>query len=240
MYRLSNHCFFTKDNLASVSSSYSPGLEFILESFQNYCDYQHHSQTLINFTKDFNNNSSLYRKIITNSNAPNLLNSFGPFRINLDNRGQPIPIFVAINQTLSASEDTVGKYTVVFRLDGSDGFTSPIQIGTFITSSSTSTAITQTKYWNHLTTSNISNSYNFIANSSVLATTYYTTEPTIFKSRLDKQFPQYSIPAFKNSQVGAMAYLDIYVEVTGSNHWVESTLWAVYAKELNGVVLSND
>lgn len=196
-------------------------------------EWQYHfsnTQTLINYIADSSEGTN-YSVYISGSNQPSLLKSFGPFKINLDKNGFPSPIFVSLNQNLSASVDTNAKYTAVLRLINSIGFTSQVQLGTLVTSSVVDAFSLNKPRWKTFNTPNAQYiSSSFTISSSVIATGM-TTDPFLFKSRLVK--PYDTVPNYINIQAGAVGYLDILVETTGSTNAMYAYVRGVYAREIN-------
>lgn len=205
---------------------------------RNNLEWQYHfmnSQTRINYLRD-SSSGNTYMVSISGSNMPQLLKTFGPFRMNLDKNGQPMPVVVLLNQNLSGNVSTDAKYTAVLRLVDSNGYTSEVQVGTFITSSVQNALTNNSPRWKTFNTpysQYITGSMT--VSSSVVSTQFYTVKPYQFKSRAVKIFDP--TPNYINNQQGAIGYVDILVEVTNSQNQIVSYIYGLYAREVDEAYL---
>lgn len=219
----------------SVSSSIGAFQTMTIASNLEWCKHFMNSQNCINYIRDSSEGVTYQATVSSSSqsNIPILIKSFGPIRLNLDDSGQPNPVVVLLNQSLYSPTSHTVEYSAIIRLYSSDGFSSVSQIGTFSTSSSTTSSDSQTTKWKTFTTNNATYiDPVFNTSSSIIQTKFYTKNPYIFNSRLEKVFDSEG-PIFNNNQNGALAFIDIIMTPGTVSDTLQTRIRGLYVREIS-------
>lgn len=208
---------------------------FQMATIESNLEWNYHfvnSQTRLN-VQAHSNQGVLFQTVIpsTNVNKNTLISSFGPFRINLDKRGTPEPMYFAIAPSLTNASQATGSFICQLRSYDEHGNSSVVEVGTFVTTSQVAGAAFQTYSWQSLTTLGaqyISASMN--SSSSVMVTTFNQDGPYKLQTRTTK-----SLSTTDSFQTVGLAYLDIFFKPTtvvgGGN--TTAAIFGVYGKEVN-------
>jgi hypothetical protein len=207
---------------------------FQMATIESNLEWNYHfanSQTRLNFQVYSSNGR--YEAFIpeTDTNKNTLINSFGPFRINLDKRGTPQPMYFAIAPAFYNADSTTGSFICQLRSYDEHGNSSIVEVGTLVTTSQPVVNTSQTWLWQSLTTVGaqyISASMN--QSSSVLVTTFNQDGPYKLQTRTTK-----SLTTTDSFQTIGLAYFDVYFRVTSTSGSgvTSAAIFGVYGKEVN-------